>query len=83
MISTDLTVRDENGRRQFRRHVRGGIDAVVAELRKIEKPFSITFGASTGYGHVYDELAKVAHTVRVARPGRLRLIPARQGRPAR
>ena len=71
---TDLTVRDGNGRRQFHRHVRGGIDAVVAELRKIAEPFSVTFEASTGYGHVYDELAKVAHTVRVAHPGHLRLI---------
>lgn len=70
----DLTVRDENGRRQFHRHVRGGIDAVITELKKIGKPFSITFEASTGYGHVYDELARIAHTVRVAHPGHLRLI---------
>ena len=71
---SDLTVRDETGRKRFHRHVRGGIDAVVAELRRIGKPFSITFEASTGYGHVFDELAKIAHTVRVAHPGHLRLI---------
>jgi transposase len=47
---------------------------VIAELRKIREPFSVTFEASTGYGHVYDELAKVAHTVQVAHPGHLRLI---------
>jgi hypothetical protein len=71
---TDLTVRDGNGRKRFHRHVRGGIEAVIAELRKIREPFSVTFEASTGYGHVYDELARVAHTVRVAHPGHLRLI---------
>jgi len=71
---TDLTIRDGNGRKRLHRHVRGGIDAVIAELRKIREPFSVTFEASTGYGHVYDELARVAHTVRVAHPGHLRLI---------
>jgi transposase len=70
----DLTVRDENGRRQFHRHIRGGIDDVITELKKIGKPFSITFEASTGYGHVHDELARIAHTVKVAHPGHLRLI---------
>jgi transposase len=71
---TDLTARDGNGRKMFSRHVRGGIDEVIAELRKIEEPFSVTYEASTGYGHVFDELAKVAHTVKVAHPGHLRLI---------
>jgi hypothetical protein len=66
---TSLTVRDSHGRKLYSRHVRGGVDAVVRELRKLKGPFSVTFEASTGYGHVYDEIAKVAHTVRVAHPG--------------
>jgi transposase len=71
---TSLTVRDSHGRKLYSRHVRGGVEAVVRELRKLKGPFSVTFEASTGYGHVYDEIAKVAHTVRVAHPGHLRLI---------
>ena len=71
---TSLTVRDSHGRKLYSRHVRGGVDAVVRELCKLKGPFSVTFEASTGYGHVYDEIAKVAHTVRVAHPGHLRLI---------
>jgi transposase len=71
---TDLTVRDGNGRKRFARHVRGGIGKVITELRTIKEPFSVTYEASTGYGHVFDELSKVARTVRVAHPGHLRLI---------
>jgi transposase len=71
---TDLTVRDGNGRKRFARHVGGGIGEVIAELRKIEEPFSVTYEASTGHGHVFDELSKVARTVKVAHPGHLRLI---------
>jgi transposase len=71
---TDLTVRDGNGRKQFARHIRGGIGEVITELVKIEEPFSVTYEASTGYGHVFDELSKVARTVKVAHPGHLRLI---------
>lgn len=71
---TDFAVRDANGRKRYSRHVRGGIDKVISELRKIEEPFSITFEASTGYGHVFDELKDVAHTVRVGHPGHMRMI---------
>jgi len=71
---TDFVVRNANGRKLFSRHVQGGIGKVMGELEKIDKPFSVTFEASTGYGHVFDELSKVANTVKVAHPGHLRLI---------
>jgi len=77
-----MTVRDAHGRKLLSRHIRGGLRPVMDELRKIDRPFSVTYEASTGYGRLHDELSKVAHTVRVAHPGHLRLIPVRQDRPA-
>jgi len=70
----DMTVRDAHGRKLLSRHIRGGLRPVMDELRKIDRPFSVTYEASTGYGRLHDELSKVAHTVRVAHPGHLRLI---------
>ncbi len=70
----DMTVRDSHGQKMFSRHVRGGLAPVLDELRKIKEPFSVTYEASTGYGHLFDELSKLAHTVKVAHPGHLRLI---------
>ena len=55
---------------------------MVSELAKIDEPFSVTYEASTGYGHVFDELSKVARTVMVAHPGHVRLI-LRSKRPRR
>lgn len=54
--------------------VRGGLGRVVEWLRDVPLPFDVCFEASTGYGRAFEELAKVACTVKVAHPGHLRLI---------
>jgi transposase len=46
----------------------------VEELTKVKRPFAVCFEASTGYGHLYDQMARVARRVVVAHPGHLRLI---------
>jgi transposase len=71
---SDVTVRDANGRKIRSQHVNGSIDAVIKELKKLDEPFTVCFEASTGYGHVFDKLAPIAHSVKVGHPGHLRLI---------
>ena len=56
------------------REVRGGVEQVLDQLRKFKEPLAVCFEASTGYGHWYDALSRLAHHVRVAHPGQARLI---------
>jgi transposase len=67
---------DCNGKLFKRFNLRGMHSDLLAELRKIPAPFSICYEASCGYGVLHDELAKVASVVKVAHPGKLRLIYA-------
>ena len=67
---------DCNGKLFKRFNIRGMHCDLLAELRKIPAPFSICYEASCGYGVLHDELAKVASVVKVAHPGKLRLIYA-------
>ena len=67
-------VLDENGKIVLVRTVNGSWDKVLEALGQIKKPFAICFEATTGYGYLYDRLKKMAAQVRVAHPGRLRLI---------
>jgi transposase len=43
-------------------------------LGRYRGPLAVCFEASCGYGHLYDQLIRVARTVQVAHPGQLRLI---------
>ncbi len=71
---TTSCVLDENGRKIKTRTVRSGWRTVVAELKRLGHPFAVCYEASTGYGMIFDSLAKVAERVEVAHPGHLRLI---------
>jgi transposase len=69
-----ICVLDGRGNRVKRGVVRGSIREVVRWLRDVPRPFGVCFEASTGYGRAFEELARVARTVKVAHPGHLRLI---------
>jgi transposase len=53
---------------------RGRRDELLGRLAKLGGPLAICFEASCGYGHLYDQLRRVAERVVVAHPGQLRLI---------
>jgi len=67
-------VLDENGKKRMTRSGRGAWTKLLQELAEIKEPYAICFEASTGYGYLYDALAKTAQRVSVAHPGHLRLI---------
>src|SRR5262249_37178532 len=74
--STALCQLDSTGRRVKERDIRGGFQAVAAELQKIRTPFQVCFEASCGYGTLYDLLAELprARAVQVAHPAELQMI---------
>lgn len=69
-----VCVLDQGGRKLFTRTIHGPWSKVLAEVKKVKRPFAVCFEASTGYGYLYDRLAEVARRVVVAHPGQLRLI---------
>jgi len=69
-----LCILDENGRKQRTLTIRGSWAAMLEALGKLPRPFGICYEASTGYGYLFEELSKIAHSVAVAHPGQLRLI---------
>lgn len=71
---TTICILDENGRRVKRLTVRGNWSRLLRELRRLKRPWQVCFEASTGYGWLYDRLARMAQRVTVAHPGHLRLI---------
>ena len=74
MRQTTFCVLDENGRKIKTRTLRSGWKTVIAELKRLGHPFAVCYEASTGYGILFDRLAKIARRVEVAHPGHLRLI---------
>jgi hypothetical protein len=54
--------------------VKGPRSGAVDRLRTLDRPFSICYEASCGYGQLYEQLRPLAHHVAVAHPGKLRLI---------
>ena len=74
MRQTTFCVLDENGKKIKTRTVHSGWRTVILELKKLKKPFAVCYEASTGYGILFDRLAKIAKRVEVAHPGHLRLI---------
>ena len=69
-----IHVLDENGKKLNSQRIRGSWARVLSAVSKIERPFSICYEASCGYGHIYDRLTTMAERVEVAHPGNLRLI---------
>jgi transposase len=69
-----ICVLDGRGRKMLSRTVRGSWSKVLEEIAAIPKPFAVCFEASTGYGHLFERLQRIARRVVVAHPGHLRLI---------
>jgi transposase len=76
--SSAFCVLDDNGNTIVSRNVRGSWEKVIDELTKVKEGrperMSVCFEANCGYGHLYDQLKKVASRVVVAHPGQVRLI---------
>ena len=72
--TSTLCILDQNGRQVKTATVKGPWPKLLAEVRKIKRPFGICFEATCGYGYLHDELRRMARRVVVAHPGRLRLI---------
>lgn len=72
--TSSICILDENGRRVKQMTINKHWHKVLEEIGRIDKPFAICFEASCGYGHLHDDLSKIAHRVVVAHPGQLRLI---------
>jgi len=67
-------VLDGNGRHLRARAARGTWDKVLAELGKVRRPFAICFETTRGYGHLHEQLGRMARRVVAAHPGQLRPI---------
>jgi transposase len=72
--STSYCILDGAGRVVKEGLVRGHWSAVVTMLKSIREPMTLCYEASCGYGHLYDQLTRLAQKVVVAHPGKLRLI---------
>jgi transposase len=68
-----VCVLNSNGQVYQRCQVRQ-VDQLLAMLGGLSEPFQVCFEASTGYGRLFEELAKISARVVVAHPGALRLI---------
>jgi transposase len=71
---SSVCILDENGKPFKEYHAKTSWRGVVEALKELSEPFCVCFEASTGYGAIYEELAKIAVRVVVAHPGQLRLI---------
>lgn len=69
-----VCILDLNGKRIKEFQVRGRWPKLIERLEKFAKPFAVCYEASCSYGHLYDQLSKLARRVVVAHPGQLRLI---------
>ncbi len=63
-----------NGKVVKQMNVRGPWPKIIRMLGDIERPFSVCYEASCGYGALYDRLRDLSKRVVVAHPGQLRLI---------
>lgn len=73
---SSLCILDDNGKMLRELQVQGHWDQMVAELGRIKEPFQICYEASLGYGHLYEQIGKLAKAEKtvVAHPGQLRMI---------
>src|SRR5512140_431304 len=72
--SSSICILDENGKTVKELQIRGAWPEVIAFLKQLKHTFAICYEASCGYGHLYDQLKRIARHVVVAHPGQLRLI---------
>ncbi len=72
--SSSICILNENGKTVKQLQIRGAWPEVIAVLKQPKHPFAICYEASCGYGHLYDQLKRIARHVVVAHPGLLRLI---------
>ena len=69
-----ICILDENGKAIKEQKVIGCWAAVIKELEPIQERIAVCYEASCGYGHLYDQLSRIAQRVVVAHPGQVRLI---------
>ncbi len=69
-----LCILDANGKMVKRLTIRGHWPKLIEALQTLDQPFAICYEASCGYGHLHDQLSRIARRVVVAHPGQLRLI---------
>lgn len=72
--SSMVHILDENGKKVKEVKVKGTWQEVIGVLKGLNHPFAICYEASCGYGHLYDQVIRIAKRVVVAHPGQLRLI---------
>jgi len=72
---SSLDILDAQGARFKFLDVKGNWTKLLETIdAQVPQPFNICFEASCGYGHLYDQLARRAHSVQVAHPGNLHTI---------
>jgi transposase len=73
---SSLCILDDNGKVVRQHEVRGHWPELIGELERIREPFQISYEASLGYGHLFEQIQKLKKAKRtvVAHPGQLRLI---------
>lgn len=74
--SSSLEVLDANGKLFKRLEVKGPWPQVMEALAQLPQPMALCYEASCGYGHLYEKFSTLCQKVRVAHPGKLRLIYA-------
>jgi len=72
--SSTFCILEENGQEVQCETVRGHWPKLLERLRTVERPWTICFEATCGYGYLYRELSSMAARVAVAHPGQVRLI---------
>lgn len=79
--TSSLHILDSNGARIKSLTVRGSwkeliqtLNEVAKEARAASEKLAICYEASCGYGHLFEQLSRIAAKVVVAHPGQLRLI---------
>jgi transposase len=72
--SSNLCILDEQGQTVKQMRVKGRWPQVMEAIKALPCPFSVAFEASCGYGLLYEQLCRIAHSVQVAHPRSLRLI---------
>jgi transposase len=72
---SSLQMLNDRGQTVKRQTIRGGWDKVVEAVSALpQRPLSIGYEASCGYGYLHDRLTPLARRVVVGHPGQMRLI---------
>jgi transposase len=71
---SSIEILDANGKTVKRFEVKGNWSVLSDRMAQLPKPFSVCYEASCGYGYLHEQFSRYAQTVKVAHPGKLRLI---------